>query len=75
VNFVQLSNNIILYFYYRTKALMEKSEQKLKEGDDVLRAELIALRQTLSINLGLADEAQSEQFNVNIIVICIYFFK
>ena len=49
---------------------MEKSEQKLKEGDDVIRAELIALRQTLSINLGLADEAQ---FNVNII--CnIYFF-
>jgi chromosome segregation ATPase len=46
-----------------TKALMEKNEQKLKEGDDALRSELIALRQTLSINLGLADETQSEQFN------------
>ncbi|CAG8581998.1 17742_t:CDS:10, partial [Funneliformis caledonium] len=46
-----------------TKALMEKNEQKLKEGDDALRFELIALRQTLSINLGLADETQSEQFN------------
>jgi len=45
---------------------MEKNEQKLKEGDDALRSELIALRQTLSINLGLADETQSEQFNVSI---------
>ncbi|CAI2169160.1 11663_t:CDS:10 [Funneliformis geosporum] len=48
-----------------TKALMEKNEQKLREGDDALRFELIALRQTLSINLGLADETQSEQFNVS----------
>lgn len=43
---------------------MEKNEQKLKEDDDVLRAELNALRQTLLINLGLADGAQSEQLNV-----------
>jgi hypothetical protein len=49
---------------------MEKNEQKLKEDDDVLRAELNALRQTLSINLGLADGAQSEQLNV----IYSYFF-
>ncbi|CAG8529923.1 12978_t:CDS:10 [Rhizophagus irregularis] len=46
-----------------TNALMEKNEQKLKEDDDVLRAELNALRQTLLINLGLADGAQSEQLN------------
>ncbi|GES77362.1 protein phosphatase 1 regulatory subunit 21 isoform X1 [Rhizophagus clarus] len=47
-----------------TNALMEKNEQKLKEDDDVLRAELNALRQTLLINLGLADGAQSEQLNI-----------
>ncbi|RIA87573.1 hypothetical protein C1645_807229 [Glomus cerebriforme] len=47
-----------------TNALMEKNEQKLKEDDDVLRAELNALRKALSINLGLADETQSEQFNI-----------
>jgi len=45
---------------------MEKNEQKLKEGDDTLRSELLALRETIKINLGLADEAQSKQFNVNI---------
>ncbi|CAG8493422.1 14183_t:CDS:10 [Racocetra persica] len=46
-----------------TKALMEKNEQKLKEGDDVLQAEVIVLRDTLEINLGLSYESQIDQFS------------
>ncbi|CAG8545438.1 7352_t:CDS:10, partial [Racocetra fulgida] len=45
------------------QALMEKNEQKLKEGDDVLQAEVIVLRDTLEINLGLSYESQIDQFS------------
>ncbi|CAG8623527.1 11362_t:CDS:10 [Acaulospora morrowiae] len=43
----------------KTKSLMEKNEQKLREGDDMLWSEVIT---TLSINLGL-EESQINQFN------------
>ncbi|CAG8718196.1 3440_t:CDS:10, partial [Gigaspora rosea] len=47
----------------KIKMLMEKNEQKLKEGDDVLQSEVIVLRDTLDIILGLSYESQIDQFN------------
>ncbi|KAF0421502.1 protein phosphatase 1 regulatory subunit 21 [Gigaspora margarita] len=47
----------------KIKSLMEKNEQKLKEGDDVLQSEVIVLRDTLDITLGLSYESQIDQFN------------
>ncbi|CAG8667633.1 14687_t:CDS:10, partial [Acaulospora colombiana] len=43
----------------KTKSLMEKNEQKMREDDDMIRAEVITM---LSINLGI-EESQNDQFN------------
>ncbi|CAG8437415.1 1711_t:CDS:10 [Scutellospora calospora] len=45
------------------RAHMERNEQKLKEGDYVSQAEVITLRDILTINLGLSHESQNDQFN------------
>ncbi|CAG8446688.1 12724_t:CDS:10 [Cetraspora pellucida] len=45
------------------KVFMEKNEYKLKGGDDTFRAEMIVLRDTLSINPENSFEPQTDKFN------------
>ncbi|CAG8485377.1 4707_t:CDS:10 [Scutellospora calospora] len=45
------------------KALLEKNDHKLKGEDDTFRAEMIVLRDTLSINLENSFEPQIDKFN------------
>ncbi|CAG8547090.1 4721_t:CDS:10 [Ambispora leptoticha] len=45
----------------KTKALLDESELKMKDEEDLLRAEVSTLQETLSINLGLFED--SDKFN------------
>ncbi|KAG9295922.1 hypothetical protein G9A89_006661 [Geosiphon pyriformis] len=47
----------------QTKALLEENENKMRDGEDSLRIEIAALRDTLSINLGLSEDPHFDKFN------------